>query len=63
MQNFTKFMNLWNFTFIQKWLMQKMWNIGAIISITNNKLQNFHSKIPFYEKMFYGKKTSKDSSI
>jgi hypothetical protein len=28
---------------------QNMWHIGAIVNITNNKLQNI-LKIPFYEK-------------
>jgi hypothetical protein len=47
-----------NFIFIQHWLTQTMWSIGATICIFNNKLQKISFKILSYEKV---KKAKKDS--
>jgi len=37
---FDKIYELKKFTFVKIWLTQNMWHIGAIVNITNNKLQN-----------------------
>jgi hypothetical protein len=51
MQNLAKFTHFEIFIFIQQWLTQNMWSIGATIGIFNNKLQKIHSKILSVEKM------------
>ncbi len=53
MQNLTKFTHFEKIVFIQQWLTQNMWSIGATICIFNNKLQKVSLKKNFiwkYEK-------------
>jgi hypothetical protein len=50
MNNLAKFTHFENFIFIQQWLTQNMWSIGAIICIFNNKLQNISFKNYFIWK-------------
>jgi hypothetical protein len=49
MQNLVEFTHFEKFIFIQKWLTQNMWSIGATICIFNNKLQ----KISFKKKFIW----------
>jgi hypothetical protein len=49
MQNLEKFTHFEIFIFIQKWLTQNMWYIGATICTSNNKLQ----KISFKKKFIW----------
>jgi hypothetical protein len=58
MQNLTKFTHFEKFIFIQKWLTQNMWYIGATICISNNKLQKISLKNYFIWKS--EKRTKKD---
>jgi hypothetical protein len=39
MQNLAEFTHFEKFIFIQQWLTQNMWSIGATMCIFNNKLQ------------------------
>jgi hypothetical protein len=41
----------WKLIHIQQWLNHNMWCINAIVGIFDNKLQNNHSKFPFYDKV------------
>jgi len=50
-QNLAKFTHFEKFVFIQQWLTQNMWSIGAIICIFNNKLHNTSFKNSFIWKM------------
>jgi len=53
MQNLTEFTHFEKIVFVQQWLTQNMWSIGATICIFNNKLQKVSLKNPFiwkYEK-------------
>jgi len=49
-QNLTKFTHFEKFIFIQQWLTQNMWSIGAIVCIFNNKLQKISLKKNFIWK-------------
>jgi hypothetical protein len=59
----SKIYTLWKFhiywAFIQQWLTQNMWCIGATICVFNNKLQNISFKNSFIWTKW--KKTKKDS--
>jgi len=50
MQNLVEFTNFEIFIFIQQWLTQSMWSIGASICIFNNKLQEISFKNSFMWK-------------
>ncbi len=56
-QNLTKFTHFKKFIFIQQWLTQNMWYIGATIYILITSCKRFHSKKNSYEKI---KMTKKD---
>ncbi len=58
MQNLAKSTHFEKSIFIQQWLTQNMWYIGATICIFNNKLQNISFQNSFIEKV---KKFKKDS--
>ncbi len=51
MQNLTKFTHFENFIFIQQWLTQNMWSIGATTCFLIISCKRFHSKILSYEKI------------
>jgi len=50
MQNLTKFTHFEKFIFIQQWLTQNMWSIGATMCIFSNKLQKISFKNSFIWK-------------
>jgi len=50
MQNFVKSTHFEKIIFIQQWLTQNMWYIGATICILNNKLQKISFKNSFIWK-------------
>jgi pantothenate kinase len=50
MKNLAKFTHFDIFIFIQQWLTQNIWSIGAIICIFSNKLQNISFKNSFIWK-------------
>jgi hypothetical protein len=49
-QNLVEFKHFEKFIFIQQWLTQNMWSIGATICIFNNKLQKIFIQIFFHMK-------------
>jgi hypothetical protein len=49
-EKFGKFAHFEKFIFIQQWLTQNMWYIGATICIFNNKLQKISFKNSFIRK-------------
>jgi hypothetical protein len=49
-QNLANFTHFEKFIFIQQWLTQNMWSIGATICIFNKKLQNISFKNSFIWK-------------
>jgi hypothetical protein len=57
MHNLAKFIHFEKFIFLQQWLTQNMWSIGATICIFNNKLQKISLKNSFICK---GEKGLKD---
>ncbi len=50
MQNLAKFTHIEKFIFIQQWLTQNMWSIGATICIFDSKLQKISFKNSFIWK-------------
>jgi hypothetical protein len=50
MKNLAKFTHFDIFIFIQQWLTQNIWSIGAIICIFSNKLQKISFKISCIQK-------------
>jgi hypothetical protein len=55
-QNLAKFTHFEKSIFIQQWLTQNMWYIGATICIFDNNLQNISFKKKFIEKSEKGLK-------
>jgi hypothetical protein len=51
MQNLAKFTQFEKFIYIQQWLTQNMWSIGATVCILITSCKRFHLKILSYEKM------------
>ncbi len=49
-KNLAKFTHFEKFIFIQQWLTQNMWYIGATIYIFGNKLQKISFKNSFIQK-------------
>jgi hypothetical protein len=57
-QNLAKSTHFEKFIFIQQWLTQNMWSIGATICIFNNKLQ----KISFKNSLIWKSEKTKKVS-
>jgi hypothetical protein len=51
MQNLVEFTHFEKFIFIQQWLTQNMWPIGATMCLFSNKLQKISLKKNSYEKV------------
>jgi hypothetical protein len=51
MQNLAEFTHFEKSIFIQQWLTQNMWSIGATICIFNNNLQNISFRKNSYKKV------------